>query len=236
MTEDEESGEILVLDSYIVGPWYKIFLITETELLAATMKSKWQQEVLDQLNQGYDPFEVLQGHSPLENPVRRTPLADIQALEWSEGFFGQIAFKGTSSLKVHYYDTIKQKNRRFNLRFNAVDRRNAFARKLKFHTGDWDEIQAPLPAWRCGIPALIFLLFFGVILSFRAAYRFLTYGPRLSDVMEDLGANFLPALQFAYGDEIYLLAVILIPSLIWWAITCVKRPTRTVARPVNPGF
>ncbi|QDT92605.1 hypothetical protein [Gimesia algae] len=59
MTEEFTTPEIVKMDYYIIGPWFKIVVITETELLAATTKATKHADILQLLADEEDPGETL---------------------------------------------------------------------------------------------------------------------------------------------------------------------------------
>lgn len=233
MTEEFSSSKILALDPHVTGPWFKIVVVTETEVLAATMKKKRHTDVLRMLESGFDPYEILKSNAPMESPVRVAPHSDIQALEWSDGVLGENKLHLPSFLKVYYFNHTKGKLKKFRVYFHNTDSRDYIVRAIKPLLGQWEEKQAPSTIWQTGYPAFVAFLLLFVIFCLRATHRFFMYGPKVSDFIANFDAYFFPVLRLSFGRDFPLIIMMLFPVLIWWFISCFNPPIRTIIRPVG---
>ena len=233
MTEELTTPEIVKMDYYIIGPWFKIVVITETELLAATTKATKQEDILQLLADGEDPGETLRVFSPMEHPLKRAPLADIQALEWYESTSRSKWQDGPMELKLYYFDQQKEKSKRFKVRFSSPEVRDEMILHIQRLFLKWEQREAPFTFWRCGVPPLLFVLLTFVIFTLRAIFHFFKFGVKIADLPGGIGEKTLAVLQIAYSRDFPLMISAVVFALGWWFVTWWRPPVRTIARPVR---
>ncbi|MEQ8638904.1 hypothetical protein [Gimesia maris] len=218
-------AQLRTLDHFVDDKWYKITVITDSDIIIAATKTGKQQAILAALDAGEDPVAVLKKNSPLGQGPKIVALRDIDALEW---------YSDAATLKAHY--TVNGKSKKAETTLSSMPMRDVIRDVVQQLIGPCEQMDAPASIWYIGMGPLTFsgiaLLVFGI----PGIIGLVNPGPVDVDRVSRRG-RLLARIYNLIGPVglLALGAAIISGLLIWWYISCKTPPVRTIARPVQQG-
>lgn len=215
-----------LMDYHVDNGWFHITVVTPTVVVvAATSPPSKGQTILQSLNAGSDPIEILKANSPFGQGPRIVPLADLESIEWHAD---------DQELYLRYADANKGKSRRVRTTMSASAARRQLIDTILGATGACEQSEVPASIWHIGITPLIISGFAIVLFGIPAIAGFIDPRPVNGDRMSGRGAA-LKALFNAVGPVGMALigAGIITLMMIWWAISCRKPPIKHIAKIVR---